>query len=59
MNSGTFDHGKSVNRNLETIGSILRAPWPKNLKKSENFKVIISWFPKSDYPNPPRGNWKS
>ena len=34
---GQFDHGKSKNRGPETLGSILRAPGPKNLKK-----VIIS-----------------
>ena len=39
---GQFDHGESENHGPETPGSILRAPRPKNLRKGQNFKVIIT-----------------
>ena len=45
IDQGQFDHGESENRGLETPGSILSAPGPKNLIKGQNFKVIMSWFP--------------
>ena len=32
---GQFNHGKSENRGLETLGSILRAPGFKSLKNGE------------------------
>ena len=49
-----MDHGESENRGPKTLGSILRAPGPKNLKKCQNLKVITSWFPitKSTTRNP-------
>ena len=41
---GKFDYGKFENRGLDTIGSILGfcGTGPKNLKKYQNFKFIIS-----------------
>ena len=41
---GQFYQGESENRGIETLGSIFRAPGPKNLKKGQNFNVIISIF---------------
>ena len=46
---------------MAIIGSILGfcGSGPKNLKKKQNFKFIISWFPLKYIPNRPRGIRKS
>ena len=44
MGEGQFDHDESENRVPETLGPMIRAPGPKNLKKVKHFKVIISRF---------------
>ena len=40
LSEGQFDHGESENRGPETLGSISRAPGPKNVKKGQNFIII-------------------
>ena len=42
MGIGQFDHGEFKNRGPDALGSILRAPGSKYLKKGQKFKVIIS-----------------
>ena len=44
ISKSRIDHGKSENFGIETLESNFRAPGPKNLKKGQNFNVIISRF---------------
>ena len=46
---GKYDHGESENLGDFTLGSILRALKPIDLKNGKNFKVIISRFLNKSY----------